>query len=979
MAGVIRWRDLQNIFVTEDQINLLAGLTAEAADLNRITGFIYNGAQLNSAYEAVATLNAHIAQSLGHAHAPLANSLDGGVLVNGTVELSKLAFTAMTSTDDLRITGSLDGLQTDLDQLTSQVETLYSIVLPGQANDIAESIAQMVLHIQKLEDAHDASAISFGNEFTALMNTVTGTTQARVSMADIRFVRIGDIAELKSTAFGPEVVTVNSVNYNTGHIGFSSPVAGDYRTTDSFVIKIKTQANTQQAIARSLRNTTDSFNGRLTIEQTSATDSAIVVTHTGPNYTAQFNNLNAKSFQDWKIQLGNNNGSTLFNVRNTDERIALQVLDNGELSTNNVSLLDYGTLQAGKITKQPLTAARTWTLPDRSGFVGVGDLTFTELLKVSVNQSTKSISIAPGFKTDYTGQKVSAWISMEYPCKFPGGSINLQTRMSAEGQLISLANKWQVVVPYIDDQDNIGFQYGPQEDTKQEALDEYENFIPSAFMKLALMVVQGDNVGGILSSSIEIIEDQRPILSMGLSAAYYDEEIFYASGLAVGTVVNLPPNSRAGGQPMTYQPGRGQLEIYIDGVYQKVDTDYEETQGTPIGRIRVLKPIASHSRLRFRVTFKAAAIVGGIDVETLQTVYQGGRNIFLSEIYGPITMSSYDIDTLMDIAGSIVVTGMLRSTKGIEFTKWGSAPGDAQLNHLWVNNDSKLIFHQYRNGFEKDIDLLQEIVFAQEANLTEVNNMTGQPIPKGKAVALHPSLTNHIVLCDTSSLLSISRVVGVTVENIPSGGTGKIILNGNFANSGLTIPHKKVVVVDPRNPGKLVDKDTVVFLPADSYMEVGVMNGSNLIIQINTNKPADDVWRTAVAGEAFNQNETRIVRFGLFGETRGAVYKATKENANIDQKFWAFAAVRPQFSAVAGDNLNLYVDITLHASETQFDDQDIGLPLYLATDGTVKPWRTIKSTYALGDAIVKIGIIEDRNKFVIKDVQMMGTAPGPMV
>ncbi|MDD3412411.1 MAG: hypothetical protein PHY47_00260 [Lachnospiraceae bacterium] len=975
--GVIRWRDIQNLFVTEDQINLLAGLTATSADLNRITGLNYNGTQLNQAYESVALLNNHLNKHLASAHTILANSIDGGALADSTVTAEKLNFDPLTQADNIRISNSIEGIETVIGELSTQIDNLYSIVLPGQANDIANSISEMVAHIEKNKDAHDATAISFGNQYTATMNTIAGSQQTRLSLDDIRFVKLGDLLSLQSTTFGPEDKTVTNINYNTGHIGFDSPAIGDYRIADTFIIHVRTQDNIQEAIHRSLRNTTDTLDGRLTINQ-DGEDSALVINNTGTNYLAQFNDFSAKTNDSFTIELGKANNASVFELTDSNARLAFQVTDQGLVYANTYSLEDRTSLYEGQITKQGLTEDRTWILPNRTGYIGIGDLTFTDLLKVKVDNITKMAYIAPGFSTNYEGQKIAAWISMDYPCEYAGGSFNLQARLQGDGQLLTLQNKWQVLVIYIDDSNTIGFQYGPQKTIKEEAIAEYENFIPSAFMKLAKIIVQGDNNGGILSSSIEILEDQRPFLHMGMSTAHYDETIVATNGLAAGSIITLPPNSRGGGAAMTYRQNKAQLEVYVDGVYQMVMRDYEEYQGTPVGRIRLLKPIATDSKLRFRITFKAAAVAGGVDTDTLQSVYMAGPQISLTEVVGPIKMMSYDLDVLLDITGDMILAGIIKSLRGLEFTPQTGLPGPSNKNQLYVNDLNKLIFHQYHLGTTKSWDLLEEIQKAQSAIIIDVINNTGLPIVKGSAVALHPSLNNNIVLCDTSNNLSTSRVLGVTIENIGSGDQGRIILAGNFTDSGLMFGHKTILVVDPRNPGLLVDRDSVTFLPNDQYQEVGIVNGGNLIVSIDRDRKDNKSWKKGIAGEAFEANKTKVVRLALNGETRGSIYKAFKENANMMQKFWAFAAVQPKQNVVAGEPIELYLEIDLAPGEVPFDDEDIGLPLYLANDGSVKSWRTIKGTYGIGDAIVKIGYAEDRRKFIIKDVQMMGTASGPM-
>lgn len=978
MDGIIRWRDLQNILTTEDQINLLYGLTAVAADINRITGFNYTGAELNEAYESVAVNDSHRTLDLASAHPLVPGSIDGGVIADSTITQSKLSFNIMTDADDLRITNDIAQLETDLQNVDAQLQNLYSIVLPTQANDIADSINQMVAHVEKLKDAHDATAISVGNQYAAIMNTAPGSQQTRVAMEHIKFFRVGDTIDLESTGFGPERKTVSFVNYNTGHLQIDTPAVGDYQTGDSFIIHNISQDNVQEAVERSLRNTTDILTGRLTINQDSD-DNALDINKTGAGYLARFNDFTAKSDANYTIELGNNDGSSLWELQNSDMRLAAQVLDDGNARFNNVSLEDRLSMYLGQITKQPLTDNRSWMLPDRSGFIGVGDLTFTELLKVRLVDGTKDITVAPGQALDYQGEVMSAWVSMEYPSQYPGGQIGIEAQFAAQGELLTLGSQWRVFVVYINDTDNILFQFGPEEATRQEAIDNYENFIPSAFMKLAKIVVQGDGAGGILQSSIEILEDQRPFLTQGMSASYYDEMIQYPAGLPAGDVITLPPNTRGGGTNMTYRVGKSQLEVYLDGVYQKVNIDYEEFVGEPLGQIRMLKDIKTNSCLRFRVTFKAAAVAGGLDTPTLQSVYVAGPTMFLSSIYGPVTMSSFDMTTLLDIDGDVVLQGLLRAVRGIEFFETASAPGDNNINHLWVDTNDQLIYHQNKAGTIKDVDILQEIENSQAAISVTVSNASGSTIPKGRGLSLHPSLTNHVVLCDTSNSLVTSRLVGISAENIPSGGTGKMIIAGRLQAAGISLPHNTVIVVDPRNPGQLVARSSVAWLPTDVEMEAGTLNGSTLLVDIDRNAKSKKAWRTAIAGEAFNANETRLVRFAVDGETAGRVYLADKSLANLDQKFWAVAFVQPTQAIAAGQTVALYKEVDLFGTEPGFLPQDLGKPFYLADDGNFASWSNIRNTYQVNDAIYKVGMIENARKLVVDGSQMMGTASGPMV
>jgi hypothetical protein len=55
----------------------------------------------------------------------------------------------------------------------------------------------------------------------------------------------------------------------------------------------------------------------------------------------------------------------------------------------------------------------------------------------------------------------------------------------------------------------------------------------------------------------------------------------------------------------------------------------------------------------------------------------------------------------------------------------------------------------------------------------------------------------------------------------------------------------------------------------------------------------------------------------------------------------------------------------------------MGKPIFLDSNGSFKSWRTLNGLFTVGDAAIKIGVIEDRRKFIVDGIQMMGTAPGP--
>ena len=223
MAGIIRWRDLQNVVTTEAEINLLSGLIINGPQINRLQNFTGNGTDLNNAVTMTATVNQHLIKDLSKAHPILANSIDGGALVDGTISKDKLSFIALDSYDKLHIDNTLGQIDLDLREIETQVSNLYGVLFPSVTGDIAQQFSQLVSHIEKLEDAHDAIAISLGNQYSATSNALTGAIQIAVGMDYIKFFKVGDEIELKDTNSTPEIRILTAVDYNGGKIGWDEP------------------------------------------------------------------------------------------------------------------------------------------------------------------------------------------------------------------------------------------------------------------------------------------------------------------------------------------------------------------------------------------------------------------------------------------------------------------------------------------------------------------------------------------------------------------------------------------------------------------------------------------------------------------------------------------------------------------------------------------------------------------------------------
>jgi hypothetical protein len=773
MAGILRWKDLQNINTTEKEINQLFGLIAVATDLNRIIGFRYTGKELNTAFETVADYTSHKGTELSKAHPLEPNSLNGLVLADETVPLSKIK-----ENDNILLKKDIESFDREVDQielkvsdLEDQIKIVYDLAMGISSSELPVIIQNLIKHIDIESDAHDASAISFGNYYPIETNILAGSAYAKISRDSARFFKEGDYVRISDDVSSPFITFIQEINYDTGQIKFDEAVPENYELKNNPIIFVETQKNIQAAIVRSLRNTTDNLYGRLSIIQ-SRNDDALIIQNNGSGYAARFNDFKSKTEKSFRIELGEDDASTNFEITNDSKRTAFSVNDIGVTKLNNIIFEDRQTTKTGYFTKQELTEDRLWKLPNRSGYIPVGDLTFQELLKVSLDRYSKTIAIAPAFLQNYDGEFVHAWTTMEKPSAFPGGIVSLETRLGADGITNQLTGQWVTVVPFLTDNDNIGFFYGPPKPTKQEALEAYECFVPSAYMKLAKLVMTGDGQGNIDATSIEVVSDQRPIFTMGVSSAFYDEKVYYNDGLISGSTVTLPRNSRAGGIRQTYKLGKGQLEVYLDGVYQEVIRDYVETIGQPEGQIRILKDIKPKSEIRFRITYTAAAASGGIQAATLQSAYQASPFLMLTDLYGKIEIDSMELEELIQIKRSIRIDNGVLGAKYYELTQQSVEPGDLTKTKLWSNNAKELLFGQF--------NVNKEIEAAQTRTVKKFFNNTGGPIPARFAVALHPVLPDHVVLADTSTEGWFSKVIGITETVIESDSWGNVVLNGTM-------------------------------------------------------------------------------------------------------------------------------------------------------------------------------------------------------
>lgn len=758
----IRWIDLQNIITTEDEINILSGLTASSSELNSLDGFIGTVTDLNGIIGLGASLASHLSDDFITAHTITPNSLDGGTIVDGTVAEAKLSFDIATQTEIDDLETLHNSLQSDHIVLSDRVDTLYGIVIPGQGSDIADSIQQTIEHISNPQNAHDGTAISYIQEgYTLLSDAVTGVTNYFLPTGTVRYFRVDDVIEFEDDITSKEQVTITSVDYSTREIVFTPALSSTFNVVNNAIVRNTDELDVESAIVRSFRT----------------------------------------------------DGEKELILRNQTHTAIVKTAD--------------------------LTGDRTYILPDREGLIGIGDMTFSDVLRVVANDTLGQIDIAPSFLIDLYGEKVRTWISLIQPSNYAGGMIDIATQLSTDGELAGLGSDWLAFHVCITDDDQIRFYYSDTQSVKQDAVDAAPYNVPSVYMKLSLMVVKGDGAGGIDNSTLEAIEDQRPFLNLGVASAFYDESIELPTGLTAGTPINLPVNSRNGGLNQEYIVGSGELEVYYDQIFREPTRDYNEITGSPIGQVSFIYNLPP-GVVRFRIAQGSAVgnpLTGGTaGIGTLQQSYNTGSVIVTNSLDGPVTITdgTSGSQKALVIDGDLDLNGFLDPPTGYGLARQSSEPGDLEADYdkLWADLDGNLIFKKYHPTEPLEINVITELETASSSNTDKFKNITGTTIPAFTPVALHPTIAEHIIPADVSSDTSAARIIGTTKAAILHNEEGGIVMSGRLPGAGIGFTHGKLIWADPDVVGGRIAEDAVALTTGNVSVIIGTVDGDDLLVNI---------------------------------------------------------------------------------------------------------------------------------------------------
>ena len=822
----IRWSQIQYLTPTEEEINLLAGLTADASFLNILDGYTGTTQDLNDMVGAGQTLNNHLALDATSAHTFTPGSVDGEALADATVSQNKLSFNAATTSQVSNVEGVVSDLRTDHDNLQSQVNTLADLVIPDQGDDIAEALNLAVQHISNPLDAHDASAISYGTEesgyYFLTADFEIGQSTISVPENAVRTARVGDEIRLFSNSVSSWISVVQSVDYDAQTITLQDNANSDFLVSEQARMWNQNENNVQEGIDRSLKNNTDTFSGRLTFVDP--------YSNTSLRFAQDANFLAAGSYN---YILGAD--SDHFQIYDDNELLVFGTDGEGNSLGNTHSLRDFVNNYDGLITKEELSEDHEWKFPNRSGWIGIGDLTFQDLLRVTADTGTGELSVAPGVLPNVIGETTRAWVNMAQGSDFQGETLSVEGRLSSDGELSSLSEDYLAFQVYLTYNDDLFFHYGAPSTTPQLAIDSIPPFLPTAYMKLALVSVKGDGLGGIENSSLTIHEDLRPLLTQGMSNAHYDESSHFEAPLLSTQSIQLPNNSRANNKQQAFAVGSGELEVYVNGTFRERGRDYVEVSGGPPGVISFNYDLPANSVVRFRISWGAATAIsvtgGGGGGGSLQDAYSAGSQIFTTT-GNPVGVSAPSVDEAgLQLNGVLRMLGVIEDTHGLELASRASEPGNlsSTRNKIYSNSSNHLL---YKKVGDRTYNLTQELDLAKTQVVDLLQNTTGSTIVAGTPVAQHNTSPGQIVRLDVSSDGPASRVIGVVESDIPHNSTGKVVLSGKLPGGGTGFSHNSELYADPSSPGAKNTLGSISFSSGNRIIKLATVRGSDLYVNL---------------------------------------------------------------------------------------------------------------------------------------------------
>lgn len=189
------------------------------------------------------------------------------------------------------------------------------------------------------------------------------------------------------------------------------------------------------------------------------------------------------------------------------------------------------------------------------------------------------------------------------------------------------------------------------------------------------------NDGDNLTLAIKKLDTAYGALIAALDSPNYDEPVdIVASGevpplslngpVVIGTLIDLPPNTRLANTPQEYTVGKGTLQVFLNGQYQRLAIDWNEVGVTDAasGQIEILRQLEVGDSLEFRLSGAGGGAGGGGGGPGPQGPVGPAGPAGQDALGGPINVNTYIADYTVLNSNKIIKGDCAVNSDDIIFT-----------------------------------------------------------------------------------------------------------------------------------------------------------------------------------------------------------------------------------------------------------------------------------------------------------------------
>lgn len=303
----------------------------------------------------------------------------------------------------------------------------------------------------------------------------------------------------------------------------------------------------------------------------------------------------------------------------------------------------------------------------------------------------------------------------------------------------------------------------------------------------------------------------------------YDESI--VGQHSVNDIITLPNDSRDGSSVQSYVVGTGILEVYYNGQYLRLGSDWAEVgvTGSSSTTIEILRNIPNTTdTLSFRMPLTGKAFFGaggGGGGGTLQDAYNSGRFIAVSS-GNPIYISGTAGQKLISVQGDMEVTGVIDPI-GLQLTPVAANPLTAGQKGIWTNLSNELI---YEDGVSSN-NVSQFINNGGTSAKTVSQFKNGTLSTLSALTPVYVNASGDIAAVDPSFESKSFGSVGIVVSDISSAQFGDIACFGRMLNITTSTSFGDILYVSKTGTLTNVKPSIGVggFISGDWVIRVGVV------------------------------------------------------------------------------------------------------------------------------------------------------------